>query len=132
MKPDSLKKKQGTHVRRSASGCLTRTHMNDVHQHMDAVLPGHGTGELHVSSTCIPPRTSSGCHLVHCPQPMDAKYQDSRFVCASMGQTVREMHANHALRQPKRPCRLEWHVAIPQGRVEEQTNTLQSKRNCSF
>ena len=45
-------------------------------------------------------------------------------------QTVREMHANHALRQPRRPGRLEWHVAIPQGRVEEQANTPQATAIC--
>ena len=42
--------------------------MDDVLQHMDVVLPGYGTVPLHVSSTCIPPRTPGRCHLVHCPQ----------------------------------------------------------------
>ena len=34
--------------------------------HMDAVLPGHGTDELHVPGTYIPP-WEGGCQLVHRP-----------------------------------------------------------------
>ena len=41
--------------------------MNNVLQHMDAVLPGHGTVELHVPGPFIPPR-ACGCLLVHRPE----------------------------------------------------------------
>ena len=37
-----------------------------VLQHMDAVLPGHGTVELHMPGTDIPP-WAGGCQLVNGP-----------------------------------------------------------------
>ena len=40
--------------------------MNDVLQHMDAVLLGHGTVQFHVPSI-FPPR-AVGCKLVHRPE----------------------------------------------------------------
>ena len=41
--------------------------MDDVLQHLDAVLHGHGTAQLHVPRICTPPR-AGGCQLVHRPQ----------------------------------------------------------------
>ena len=136
-------------MRHGASGCLSRTglctHLDGVLQHIHLHEYGladalsdvgreHGLvmGLDPVSSTRVPPRTPGGCQLVHCPQLMDAKYQDSRIVYASICQTVPEMHAAHALRQPKRPFQLDCHVAIPQVHVEEQTYTLQASASFPF
>ena len=44
-----------------------RTHMDDVLQHLDAALHGHGTAQLHVPGICTLPR-AGGCQLVHRPQ----------------------------------------------------------------
>ena len=143
VKPGTSLKRKRTRTRHSASGCQSRTgpctHSDDVLQHIHLHEYGladalsdvgreHGLvmGLDPVSSTRIPPRTPGGCQLVHCPQPMDAKYQDSRIFYASICQTVPEMHAAHALRQPKHRFQLERHVAIPQGRVGERTNILQA------
>ena len=41
--------------------------MDDVLQHLDAALHGHGTAQLHVSRICTLPR-AGGCQLVHRPQ----------------------------------------------------------------
>ena len=47
--------------------CRSCTSVDDVLQHMDAVLPGRGTVRRHVPGICIPPR-AGGCQLVHRPQ----------------------------------------------------------------
>ena len=44
--------------------CRSCTHVDDVLQHMDAVLPGRGPVRRHVPGICIPPR-AGGCQLVH-------------------------------------------------------------------
>ena len=51
------------------SACRTSlgSQKDDARQHMDAVLPDHGTVQFHVPGICIPPR-GSGCQLVHHPQ----------------------------------------------------------------
>ena len=51
--------------------------MDDALQHMDVVLPGHGNVPIHVSSTCIPPRTPGGAisYTVHSSLFVSAFFQ---------------------------------------------------------
>ena len=61
--------------------------MDDVLQHMDAVLPGYGTVQLHVPGVCVPPgQAVANSYAVHSSAP-ERRFKN-RVVCVSCSKEV--------------------------------------------